>query len=1073
MSNDNAKMQQMEAVLKKSLITIRKLEAEIAELKEHANGDIAIIGMGCRMPAGIRSAEDLWKLLIEKRDAVTEIPEDRWDKDSTYDEDPLAPGKTNTKYGAFIEDDVKAFDAEFFGISPREARSIDPIQRILLELTQETLEQAGIAPDKLRGSNTGVYLGIGNNDYSQARLRSGNLEDVSVYDTTGIPLATASGRISYQFDLQGPSFTVDAACSSTLVAIHLAADALRRGECDLAVTGSANLLLTPELFIGLTKLGSLSPDGKCRAFDEHGNGYVRGEGAAVVLLKRLDSAIAAGDNILAVIKGSAIIHDGLSNGYTAPNPEAQLKVMQAAIKAAGVDPSTVGFVESHGVGNKFTDALEIQTLEQVYGKKEGKLYVGSVKPNLGHMEAAIGMAMLAKVIGAIHHRQVPPNINFETPNTDIDWNKISVEVPTDLQPWENSEPLRAAIHLTSYNGTNTHMIIEEWKGEEASQGEEFEWPACTINLSAGSREGLETLVDHYINENDLEENDLQDLAFTLATGRSPYEHKISVYATSVAELKEILTAYRQEGKHKLVKPGHPEIVRNKQVAFMFTGQGAQYHGMCRTLFDHHPVFRREVDKCASILDQHLDRSILDVIYGEDDGAINQTEYTQPALFVVEYALARLWQYWGIQPVAVVGHSVGEYVALTIAGILELEDALALIAARGKFIQSLPTGIGGMAAVLGEEDLVKGYLDGRDDVDIAAVNSPKSLTISGKKETIEDLVARMKEDKVKAIPLKVSHAFHSYQMDPILKDFEEVVSRVKLHQPKIPVISNLTGKELRLEELTPQYFSSHIRGTVRFMDNICYLDKELGIDIFLEAGPNPTLAGLAKQCLDKETALELASARKGVDERKFILETMERLYLSDVKVDWKAFYGKGRKRLDLPTYPWQRREYWYDPVHGLGGETRRGSASQPVLDPSLKTITRDNLMELMQTIAVRVLGLEPGSQLDIYKSMREQGFDSMMSGELLATLEKYLDCKLEMSLIHVYADLNSLYNYIVKEIMGEEDSITLSEVMFDSGGNGFGSDPDEGSSKDWHTIRDSDGPSMLLFKKLDKKLGVND
>jgi len=1069
MSTDNAKMQQMEVMLKKSLITIKKLESELSTARKHE--PIAIIGMGCRMPGGVNSPEDLWKMLEAKEDAISLIPKDRWDREATYDADPLTPGKCNTKHGAFLENDVRQFDADFFGIPPREARSMDPVQRLILEVTHETFEKSGIAPSSLRGSNTGVYLGIGSSlDYAQASLRSGVLENVSVYDTTGIPLATASGRISYQYDLQGPSFSIDAACSSSIVAIHLATEGLRNGECNLAVAGSANLLLTPELFVGLTKMGSLSPDGKCRAFDDEGNGYVRGEGCGVVILKRLKDALQDGDDIQAVIKGSAIVHDGLSNGFTAPNPDAQVKVINAALTNAAVDPATVDFVESHGVGNKFTDALELQALEKGYGKRTGKLYVGSVKPNIGHMEAAIGMAMLAKVIGAFKHRMIPPNINFDKPNSDINWSGSKITVPTEMVAWNKEAPLRASVHSSGYSGTNTHLVLEAPPQASTDHVKDLlEWPAYPVSLSAYTSDGLRDLVATYLDEsNSLWNHQLKDISYTLAKGRSGYDHKLSVSAPDKASLKEALTAWYAEGKHKLVKQSDPEMVRNREIAMLFTGQGAQYPGMCKELYETNQIFKKEVDYCNKILEQHLGRSIVEIMYGDDQESINQTQFTQPALFVVEYALYKLWQHWGIKPTAVAGHSVGEYVALTVAGILKLEDALALIAARGKYIQSLPEGIGGMAAVLAGEDVVKGYLKDSK-VDIAAVNSPKSLTISGRKEDVAAIVASMKEDKIKAIPLTVSHAFHSYLMEDILKDFEQVVAAVSLNEPLIPVISNVTGKELLLSDLSPRYFSGHIRGTVRFSDDIRFLDESMGIDIFLEAGPNPTLAGLAKQNVSKETALLLSSGRKGRSDWNILLDTLQQLYLSDVDVNWKAVYeGTGGQIVSLPTYPWQKQEYWYDPVKEHSG----ANASAPGLNievSSGNTLSKDNLMDVMQQVAVGILGLKKGSKLDAFKSMREQGFDSMMSGEFLAVMEKYLGAKLEMSLIHVYGDLNSLHNYFIKEILGGDETITMSDVMFDTGAKSVTDDDDD----DWHNIKESDGKLMRWFKKIDKKLSVSD
>ncbi|MEZ5007184.1 MAG: beta-ketoacyl synthase N-terminal-like domain-containing protein [Chitinophagales bacterium] len=1066
----------MEAILKKSLVTIKKLEAEVNGLKNSANEPIAIIGMGCRMPGDVHSPEDLWNLLVNKKDTITEIPKDRWDADSIYDEDPLTPGKTNAKHGSFLSNDVKTFDADFFGIPPREAKSIDPLQRMLLEVTQETLEKAGISPDSLRGSKTGVFLGLGNSDYMQARLRSGHLEDVDVYDATGVPFATAAGRLSYMFDLQGPSFALDSACSSAIVGMHLAANSLRNKESNLAIVGAANLILTPELYVGLSKLGSLATDGKCKAFDENADGYVRGEGCGVVILKRLSEAEADGDNVLAIIKGSAVQHDGLSNGFTAPNPEVQLKVIQEALKNANVDPATIDFVEAHGIGNKFTDAMEIQAIQQSYGKREQPIYVGSVKPNIGHLEAAVGMAMLAKIIGSFQHHQIAPNIHIDTPNQDLDWNNIKVKVPTDTVNWNSAnsdQPLRAAINLSGYSGTNVHMIFEAPKPKAKSLNESKQ-PVLGFNISAKTKQALDQSIENYIQF--IESNptvNFNDLLYTLSAGRSHYDYKLSAIVENKDDLLEALKNYQAEGKHKNVSVNNIDLVRNKDIAFLFTGQGAQYHGMCSTLYQTNSTFKNAVDRCNEILKPHLALPIIEVLYGDDTESINQTIYTQPALFVVEYALYELWKSWGIQPTAVIGHSVGEFVALTVAGVLSLEDALLLIAKRGQLMQSLPEEEGGMAAVLANEATVLPYLTAFKQVNIAAVNSPKALTISGNKEEIDQVVVKLKEEKVKAINLTVSHAFHSYLMDPILADFEAVAASVQLNEPQIPVISNVTGKELQLSDISPQYFSKHIRGTVRYWDNIQYLDQELGIDVFLEAGPNPTLIGLAKQGLTKETALLLSSAKKGQDDWKMMWTALQELYLADVSIDWKSVYQEvDAQSIELPTYPWQRKEYWYNPVRLI---IEHQQEPTPVKDKialnTAMSVNKDNLMDIMQREAVKILGLEKGSQLDIYKSIREQGFDSMMSGEFLAKMEKYLGAKLEMSLIHVYSDLNSLYNYIVKDIIGDKDEVvSMSDVMFDANSsNGLEEEEEEG---DWHDIKPTDGPLMKLFKKFDKALGVD-
>lgn len=1077
---------QMQEVLKKSLVKIKKLEAElqIAQSKPALpeKERIAIIGLGCRFPGGIENLEQLWKTLIDKKDTSIPIPKERWDNSIVYDQDPLRPGKTHATSAAFLINDVQAFDANFFGIVPREAKSIDPLQRMILEVVYEALEEANIPSDSLKGTNTAVYIAIGNSDYIQARFRSGNLETMDVYDATGMPFATAAGRVSYLYDLQGPNFALDAACASSIVALHLASEVLQNGDADMAIVASANLLLTPELFVGLSKLGSLSASGQCRAFSNDADGYVRGEGSGVAILKRRSDAIQAGDNIHAYILGSAVKHDGLSNGFTAPNPKVQLETIQIAIKNAGVNPNDISYVEAHGIGNKFTDAMEIQAIANGYKGATHPIYVGSLKPNIGHLEATVGMAMLMKVIGSLQHKTIAPNIYFNSPNEDIAWGKIPVIVPTEaIQLENNGQPLRMAINLSGYSGTNVHMIFEEAEAKATSsaeiQGQQL------LVWSAKSTESLKDLVQKYINKwDEINQNSFTEFANTLQNGRTHWDTRLSIIASNFEEAKKGLDAFITDSNDAAYQVT-TEDIGQKDVAFLFTGQGAQYHGMCKDLFENEKVFAQAVDQCALFLDKVLPTPIKDIIWGEEDtNKINQTFYTQSALFVIEYAMAQLWMSRGIQPTALVGHSIGEYVALTISGAISLNEALKLVVIRGHMMQSLPTGNGAMAAVLADEETVRFYTDQTNGlVNIAAINTPKAVTISGEINAVHQLVEAMKEVKIKSLPLTVSHAFHSYLMDPILTKFEEEVAKIQFKTPQIPVISNLTGKELFLEDLTPSYFSQHIRETVQFVKDIQVLSEEFGIQIFIECGPSPTLIGLARKTLLDKNNVWISSAKKDADNQVIQTQALQQLFHTSVKLNWTSIYsGLAIHKISLPTYAWQRQVYWESPVRGMNLSdlppvtvANIEYMGNEMVKAEAKTVkvNKDNLMAIMQLEAAETLGLLPGQKIDPNKSLREQGFDSMMSGEYLTKLEKHFDTQLEMSLMHNYGTMSELQRYLVDEYLGggeideSQAAVTMSDIVF--GTDNIGATQVE----NWHEINENDPKWLKIFKKIDKKISL--
>lgn len=1079
-------IQRMQEVLKKSLVKIKRLEAELEQSKQNqavaSKEPVAIVGIGCRFPAGIENLESMWDALVSKSDLSKPIPKDRWDNDAIYDVDPLRPGHTNAKTAMFLEHDVKAFDADFFGIVPREAKSIDPLQRMILEVVYEALEEANIPSEKLKGSHTAVYIAIGNSDYIQARFRSGRLETVDVYDATGIPFATASGRVSYLYDLQGTSYAIDAACASSLLGLHLASEELNKGDADYAIVASANLLLTPELFVGLAKLGSLSSSGQCRAFSNDGDGYVRGEGCGVVVLRKKSDAIRDKNFVHAYILGSAVKHDGLSSGFTAPNPKVQVETIRQAIQNAGVHPSEVAFVEAHGIGNKFTDAMEINAIAQAYKETNRTLYVGSVKTNIGHLEATTGMAMLYKVLGILKYKVTAPNLYFNEPNDDVLWDRIPVKVATGTVPLDDlGKPLKVAINLSGYSGTNVHMIFEAAENNTAilpDDGNEK-----LLVWSAKNKSALLATVQKYLQDwKELSQNTLADLVYSLQTGRSHWDAKLSIVASNLEEAREALQAFVDEESSKDYTYSDESI--GSDTAFLFTGQGSQYFGMCHDLYLSEKVFRDTIDRCATYLDKVLPVPFKAVLWeGEDKSLINQTFYTQISLFVVEYAMAQLWISRGVKASALIGHSIGEYVALTIAGAISLKDALKLVLVRGHLMQSLPTGEGAMAAVLADEEKVRFYTDQtQGHVQIAAVNTPKAITISGGKSAVEALVNAMKEVKIRSIMLPVSHAFHSHLMDPIVGRFEAEVAKVQFREPQLPVVSNITAQELSLEDLTPEYFGKHLREAVRFSDGINYLSTELGVKVLLECGPAPTLANLASKNLSRDEHVFVSSAKKDTASSKSQATALQELYHAGIKLNFDSLYTQQHVKVKLPTYAWQREVYWENPVRGMPGiEPARFTTSEQKMEhiqqEAVKSkarevkLTKENIMAIMQLEGAEILGLLPGQKIDPEKPLREQGFDSMMSGEFLSKMETHLDAQLEMSLIHTYGSLRELQRHFIDEYLGggeidaSQEAVSMSDIVF--GTDNIGTQEVE----NWHQIKEDDPKWLKMFKKFDKMIST--
>lgn len=1001
-------MNERRNLLQESLAAIERLQAKLAASDRAKHVPIAIVGVGCRYPGGIDSLDTLWRIVRDGVDAVSEIPSDRWNVDEYYDPDPAAPGKMVTRRGGFLQD-IDKFDPLFFGIAPREAATLDPQQRLLLETAWEALEDAAIAPDTLSGTATGVFVGITTSDYGQL-TRAGGVEQMDVYSATGSALNAAAGRISFTLGLQGPCASVDTACSSSLVAVHLACQSLRAGDSNLALAGGVNVVLSPDAMVLFSKWGMMAPDGRCKTFDAAADGFVRSEGCAMIVLKRLPDALEAGDPILAVIRGTAVNSDGRSSGLTVPNGPAQQAVIRTALADAQVAPGEVDYVEAHGTGTQLGDPIEIEALGRVM--REGRsaehlLYVGSIKTNIGHCEAASGLAGLLKTVAAMRHGQIPPHLHFKTPNPGIPWDSMPLRVPTSAIDWPRGSRARiAGVSSFGFSGTNAHVVLAEAPAREAGEvrcpGPAFDPADVTshvVPISAQSDAALRELAGRYARF--LEQTPhvaLCDFATTLKAGRARLNHRAALVARSVEELAGHLREFSEHRVSAAISHGALRPGEQPRIAFLFTGQGAQYPGMGRRLYETEPVFRQVLDRAATILAPLLPRPLIEVLYPRDDveSPIGQTVYTQPALFALEYALAELWRSWGVVPAIVAGHSVGEYTAACVAGVFSFEDGLQLVAARAQFMQALPPG-GAMAAIFAREEVVAGRIAPMGDrVAIAAVNGPEETVISGDAEAVAALVAQFAAEGANGKPLDVSHAFHSPLLEPMLDPFERRARSITFGVPRIPLVSNLMGRTFRSDEKPDsRYWRQHARHAVRFADCVKALHGA-GATTLLEVGPHPTLLALAARAAPAAKWSICASLRRGRDDRAEILKALGSLFVSGAPVRWDAAVDvRSARRLSVPTYPFQRERHWIprnQPVTRL-----RASAGHPLLGErqrlpgaNLQFLSEIALEQLPCLADHRVLGkiLMPGAAfLEIgLAAAREVGASRLLGLSIEAPLE---------------------------------------------------------------------------------------
>jgi acyl transferase domain-containing protein/acyl carrier protein/protein-L-isoaspartate O-methyltransferase len=909
---------------------------------------IAIIGIGCRFPGNVNSPDDFWKLLCDGTDPIREVPADRWDLRAFYDADHSKPGKVHSRWGGYIEN-IDQFDADFFGISPREAARVDPQHRLLLEVSYEALEDAGQSPERTAGFKTGVFIGISTCDYGGIQVCVTERQRIDAYTNIGLGLCIAANRISHQFDFHGPSIAIDTACSSSLVAIHLACQAIRAGECEVALAGGVNALLRPEGNIGFSKASMLAPDGRCKSFDARANGYVRSEGAGIIVLKPLSRALADGDPVYAVVLGTLVNQDGRTPGLALPNRAAQELMLREAYQRAQVAPEQIHFIEAHGTGTVVGDPIELNAIGSVLGSNRApgnECVVGSVKSNIGHLEAASGVAGLIKAALCIKYGAIPPNLHFEQPNPDIHFESMKLRVAQTFEPWSaNGSTARlAGVNSFGFGGTNAHVILgnappvaETGLAAAAPAEDPAAGQAVILPISARSPQALEDFAKSYSAFLDDEGNSgppLRDVCYSAALRRGHGDYRLTVVGNSKRELIQQLDAFAAGESRLSMASGRRVTKPSPKLAFVFSGMGPQWWGMGRQLLDEEPVFREIVTRCDALLGKLTDWSLLEELSADDEHSrINETQISQPAIFALQVGLAALWQSWGVEPEAIVGHSVGEVAAAYVSGALGLEDSVSLIFHRSR-LQRRTAGQGEMLAVGLPWREAESLLNGHDhSVSIAAINSPGDVTLSGDAEVLRGIAAALDEKQVFCRFLQVEVPYHSPRMEPLKEELYESLSGLRPQPTKIPMYSTASGQPVAGPELDASYWWQNIRNPVQFAAAVGGL-IEADCNLFLELSAQPVLAGAISKCLAerKREGTVVTTLRRQEPERTMLLSSLGKLYTLGYPVDWDRQFPRGGRLVRLPSYPWQRERHWHESDETL--RDRVGVLVHPLLGQQL-------------------------------------------------------------------------------------------------------------------------------------------
>lgn len=936
------------ATLQRTLTALRDMRARLDASERARTEPIAVVGLACRFPGGANSAEAFWQLLCDGVDAISEVPADRWDTGSLYDPDPTAPGRVASRWGGFL-DQVDRFDAAFFGISPREADQMDPQQRIMLEVAWEALEHAGQTAEKLAGSATGVFVGVHSHSNDYTWLQFTDPEQIDTYTGTGTSHSVIAGRISYLLDLRGPSIALDTACSSSLVAVHMAAQSLRAGECQTALVGGVNLALGPHFTMATTKMQMMAADGRCKTFDAAADGFVRGEGCGAVVLKRLCDARRDGDPILAVIRGSAVNQDGRTNGLTAPSGLSQQAIIQQALRNAKVDPAAVSAVEAHGTGTALGDPIEIEALTEVFGAAgpdRRPIMLSSVKTNIGHLEAAAGIAGLIKVVLSLRHETIPAHLHFQTLNPNASLAGSRLVIPTRSCPWPRSEqPRIATVSSFGWSGTNGCLVLEEAPTTEAVRATDGDGEAELLPISARSPQALRALAMAYQSMLSTTEASLRELCWTASMRRSHHPFRASVTGSTKTELASRLAAFAAEPfSADAATPDAPS-----GPIFVFSGQGTQWAGMGRDLAAREPVFAESMRHCDDLFRAYADWSLLEEIgAAAQQSRLDRTELAQPAIFAVQVSLAELWRSWGITPQAVVGHSVGEIAAAHIAGILSLEDAVRVAYHRGRVMQQAH-GQGRMASVAlpshEAEQAISAY---GSRLAVAAINSPTATVLSGEPDALADVLAALAERDVFAQGLRIEYAFHSSQMAPFQTPLIEALQGISPRPATVPIVSTVTGLLATGQDFGPGYWARNIREPVQFAATLARVVADGDAPTVIEIGPQPALIRPITEQFEQSgrIAVVLASMRSGAPARATLLSALGGLYTAGHRIDWSHLYPHASRYAPLPAYPWQRQRHWVrtaprpngkQPRPLAGGHPllgRRARTAMPVFDSVL-------------------------------------------------------------------------------------------------------------------------------------------
>jgi phthiocerol/phenolphthiocerol synthesis type-I polyketide synthase D len=909
-----AEADKQQALMRRALDELRELRSKLAQYQQAEHEPIAVIALGCRFPGGCDSPESLWQFLSEGKNARSEVPAERWSLAEYYDAKPQRPGKISSRYGAFLTDIAK-FDADFFAIASREAEQMDPQQRLLLETSWQTFERTGIHPKALRNSRSGVFIGCMTQEYSEL-IR--DEKSIDVHTGTGNAPSLLAGRLAYYYGLQGPAMVIDTACSSSLLAVHLAVKSLRSKEIDMALAGGVNLQLSPRAGITESQAMMLAEDGLCKTFDDKADGIGRGDGVGLVVLKRLSDALQAGDPICAVIKGSAANHDGRSSGLTVPSERAQEAVLKAALADAALTPAQVGYIEAHGTGTALGDPIEVSALSSVLADRSGDkpLYIGSLKTNFGHMEGAAGIAGFIKAVLMLQNKMLPPHLNFTTPSSHIPWQTIPIKVVKQLMPWPVAEGQSRVAGVSAFglSGTNVHILLAQAPEQETADHVADSDLALPLKLSANSPSSLIALAGSYQAWLQQHEFSLQSVCYHAAGGRADFSQRAVIVGTNKKQFEQALSALSQEPALSLSKgqayDGLYISVKGQQkpkLAMIFTGQGSQYPGMTRDLYQSWPVFKQTIDQCAEYLYGHLAIPLQSLLFESREQQLQQTCYAQPAIFAVDFALYRLWQSWGVEPDAVMGHSLGEYVAACVAGVFSLEEALYLVVARARIMQQAPDQGGMLAVAAAPKRLTELLADDLLGLDIAAINSAQHCVLSGQKTLVEQAKQQLEGQGISCTQLLVSHAFHSRLMEPVLPTLQQKLDKIVFNKPFMTLISNVTGQAVSDQMSTAAYWLQHCREPVLFAEGIKFL-QQIGCTAFLECGAKPVLSPMLLANAVESHQIFASVRPKQADS---LLHCAAQLYVGGFDLDWQQVFVEPPKgtRPVLPVYPFSGKRYW--------------------------------------------------------------------------------------------------------------------------------------------------------------------